>query len=35
MQNLGIRPSRYGLQEHGVRNASFVFWNLGTAQLIE
>ena len=35
MQNLGIRPSHYGLQEHGVRNASFVYWNLGTAQLIE
>jgi hypothetical protein len=35
MQNLGIRPSRYGLEEHGVRNASFVYWNLGTAQLIE
>jgi phosphoenolpyruvate carboxykinase (ATP) len=35
MQNLGILPSRYGLQEHGVRNASFVYWNLGTAQLIE
>src|ERR1017187_9753288 len=35
MQNLGIRPSHYGLQEHGVRNPSFVYWNLGTAQLIE
>jgi phosphoenolpyruvate carboxykinase (ATP) len=35
MQNLGIRPSRHGLQEHGIRNANFVFWNLGTAQLIE
>ncbi|HEY1496952.1 MAG TPA: phosphoenolpyruvate carboxykinase (ATP) [Candidatus Solibacter sp.] len=35
MQNLGILPSRYGLQEHGVRNASFVYWNLGTAQLVE
>jgi phosphoenolpyruvate carboxykinase (ATP) len=35
MQNLGIRPSHFGLQEHGVRNPSFVYWNLGTAQLIE
>jgi phosphoenolpyruvate carboxykinase (ATP) len=35
MQNLGIRPSRYGLQEHGIRNPNFVYWNLGTAQLIE
>jgi phosphoenolpyruvate carboxykinase (ATP) len=35
MQNSGIRPSRYGLEEHGIRNANVVFWNLGTAQLIE
>ena len=35
MQNSGIRPSRYGLNEHGIRNANAVYWNLGTAQLIE
>jgi phosphoenolpyruvate carboxykinase (ATP) len=35
MQNQGVRPSRYGIHEHGIRNANFVFWNLGTAQLIE
>ncbi len=35
MQNAGIRPSRYDVSEHGIRNASTVHWNLGTAQLIE
>ncbi len=35
MQNSGIRPSHFGLEEHGIRNANTVFWNLGTAQLIE
>jgi phosphoenolpyruvate carboxykinase (ATP) len=35
MQNAGIRPSHYGLDQHGIRNANTVFWNLGTAQLIE
>jgi phosphoenolpyruvate carboxykinase (ATP) len=35
MQNAGIRPSRYGLVEHGIRNINVAHWNLGTAQLIE
>ncbi|MCX6621019.1 MAG: phosphoenolpyruvate carboxykinase (ATP), partial [Acidobacteria bacterium] len=35
MQNAGIRPSHYGLEHHGIRNANTIFWNLGTAQLIE
>ncbi len=35
MQSAGIRPSRYGLQEHGIRNIQIAYWNLGTAQLLE
>jgi len=35
MQNAGIRPSRYGLAEHGLRNINVAYWNLGTAQLLE
>ena len=35
MQNAGIRPSRYGLHEHGLRNINLAYWNLGTAQLLE
>ena len=35
MQNSGIRPSRYGLEEHGIRNIAAAYWNLGTAQLLE
>ncbi len=35
MQNTGIRASQFGIGEHGIRNANVVFWNLGTAQLIE
>jgi phosphoenolpyruvate carboxykinase (ATP) len=35
MQNAGILPSRYGLEQHGLRNLSCAFWNLGTAQLLE
>ncbi len=35
MQNAGVRPSRYGLREHGFRNLNVVYWNLGTAQLLE
>ncbi|HTT63512.1 MAG TPA: phosphoenolpyruvate carboxykinase (ATP) [Bryobacteraceae bacterium] len=31
----GIRPSRYGLAEHGIRNINIAYWNLGTAQLLE
>ncbi|MFN7996476.1 MAG: phosphoenolpyruvate carboxykinase (ATP) [Bryobacteraceae bacterium] len=33
--NAGIRPSRYGLIEHGLRNLNTAYWNLGTAQLLE
>ncbi len=35
MQNAGIRPSRHGLNEHGLRNINIAYWNLGTAQLLE
>src|SRR5215469_7304317 len=33
MENAGIRPSRFGLDNHGIRNANVVYWNLGSAQL--
>lgn len=33
--NAGIRPSRFGLLEHGIRNINIAYWNLGTAQLLE
>jgi phosphoenolpyruvate carboxykinase (ATP) len=35
MQNTGIRPSRYSLQDQGLRNLQIAYWNLGTAQLLE
>jgi phosphoenolpyruvate carboxykinase (ATP) len=35
MQNAGVRPSRYDLGRHGLRNVQTAYWNLGTAQLIE
>src|SRR5713226_9796498 len=35
MQNAGIRPSRHGLSEHGIRDIEVAHWNLGTAQLVE
>ena len=35
MQNAGIRPSRHGLNEHGLRNLQIAYWNLGSAQLLE
>jgi len=35
MQNLGVNPSRYGLEMHGIKNARVALWNLGTAPLIE
>jgi phosphoenolpyruvate carboxykinase (ATP) len=35
MQNTGIRPSKFGLEKHGLRNLQTAYWNLGTAQLIE
>jgi len=33
--NAGIRPSRYGLTEHGIRNINIAYWNLGSSQLLE
>ena len=35
MGNEGVRPSRYELDRHGLRNLRMAHWNLGTAQLIE
>ena len=35
MQNMGVNPSRYGLEIHGIKDAMAVHWNLGTAALIE
>ncbi|MCC6729070.1 MAG: phosphoenolpyruvate carboxykinase (ATP) [Chthonomonadales bacterium] len=35
MQNLGVNPSRYGLENHGIKDALLVRWNLGSAALIE
>jgi phosphoenolpyruvate carboxykinase (ATP) len=33
--NAGIGPSRFGLEQHGLRNINTAYWNLGTAQLLE
>ena len=33
--NAGIRPSHFGLEQHGIRNVGVAYWNLGTAQLLE
>lgn len=35
MVNAGVGPSRHGLEAHGIHNTGQVYWNLGTAQLIE
>ncbi len=35
MRALGINPSDYGLDRHGIHNVNQVFWNLGTAALVE
>ncbi len=35
MQNVGVGPSRFGLDQHGLRNLGAAYWNLGTAALIE
>ena len=35
MQNLGVNPSRYGLEMHGIKDVPVAHWNLGTAQLLE
>jgi phosphoenolpyruvate carboxykinase (ATP) len=33
--NAGNRPSRHGLEHHGLRNIDVAYWNLGAAQLLE
>lgn len=35
MQSLGVNPSHYGLERHGIQNVNQAFWNLGTAALVE
>jgi len=31
----GVNPSHYGLDRHGIQNVNQVYWNLGTAALVE
>ncbi len=35
MQQQGRNPSRYGIENHGIRNANVVYWNLPTPTLYE
>ena len=35
MVTAGVRPSQFGIQNQDIRYARNVYWNLGTAQLIE
>ncbi len=35
MQNLGVNPSHFGLENHGIRGALAIHWNLGTSALVE
>ncbi len=35
MQDFGPFPSRYGVENHGIRNASTVYWHLTTPMLYE
>jgi phosphoenolpyruvate carboxykinase (ATP) len=35
MQARGVNPSRYGLDRHGIHNVNQIYWNLGTAALVE
>lgn len=35
MQNFGPYPSRYGVENHGIRNAGTVYWHLTTPMLYE
>ena len=35
MQNAGVRPSKFGLDQHGLRNWDVAHWNLGGAKLVE
>ena len=35
MQNAGVRPSKFGLDQQGLRNWDVAHWNLGAAKLVE
>src|SRR5271170_2100835 len=35
MEHAGVRPGRYELGNHGLRNLGTAYWNLGPAQLVE
>ncbi len=35
MQEVGVRSTRYGIEQHGIHNLNDVFWNLPTAALYE
>ena len=35
MQHLGINPSQYGLENHGIGNVNQIFWNLNPPTLLE
>jgi phosphoenolpyruvate carboxykinase (ATP) len=35
MQEIGLNPSRYGVENHGIRNAGTVYWHLPTPVLYE
>ena len=35
MQEIGVRSSKYGIEQHGIHNLNDVFWNLPTAALYE
>lgn len=34
-QNLGVNPSTYGLEHHGLKTGRTIYWNLGPAALYE
>jgi phosphoenolpyruvate carboxykinase (ATP) len=35
MENLGVNPSRHGLEKHGLHDLGTAYWNLGVARLLE
>jgi len=35
MQEVGVRSTKYGIEQHGIHNVNDVFWNLPTAALYE
>ena len=35
MQNYGAFVSHYGVENHGIKNAETVYWNLTTSMLYE